>query len=58
LNAKLLQIYQPSAMATVALSTPIWGVLIAAAIGREGLAPELVLASAMVAAGIGLTTRR
>ncbi len=58
LNAKLLQIYQPSAMATVALSTPIWGVLIAAAIGREGLAPELVLASAMVAVGIGLTTRR
>ncbi|HEV8533181.1 MAG TPA: DMT family transporter [Methylomirabilota bacterium] len=58
LNAKLLRIYQPSAMATVALSTPIWGVLIAAAIGREGLAPELVLASAMVAAGIGLTTRR
>jgi drug/metabolite transporter (DMT)-like permease len=58
LNAKLLQIYQPSAMATVALSTPIWGVLIAAAIGREDLAPELVLASAMVAAGIGLTTRR
>lgn len=58
LNAKLLQIYRPSAMATVALSTPIWGVLIAAAIGREGLAPELVLASALVAAGIGLTTRR
>jgi len=58
LNAKLLQIYHPSAMATMALSTPIWGVLIAAAIGREGLAPELVLASAMVAAGIGLTTRR
>ncbi len=58
LNAKLLQIYHPSAMATMALSTPIWGVLIAAAIGREGLAPALVLASAMVAAGIGLTTRR
>lgn len=58
LNAKLLQIYRPSAMATVALSTPIWGVLIAAAIGREGLAPELVLAAALVAAGIGLTTRR
>ncbi len=58
LNAKLLQIYHPSAMATMALSTPIWGVLIAAAIGREGLAPELVLASAMVAVGIGLTTRR
>jgi drug/metabolite transporter (DMT)-like permease len=56
LNAKLLQIYQPSAMATVALSTPIWGVLIAALIGHEGLSPELLLASTMVATGIGLTT--
>jgi drug/metabolite transporter (DMT)-like permease len=56
LNAKLLQIYQPSAMATVALSTPIWGVLIAALIGHEGLSSELLLASTMVATGIGLTT--
>jgi drug/metabolite transporter (DMT)-like permease len=58
LNAKLLRIYQPSAMATVALSTPIWGVLIAAVIGHERLSPELLLASAMVATGIGLTTWR
>jgi drug/metabolite transporter (DMT)-like permease len=58
LNAKLLRIYQPSAMATVALSTPIWGVLIAAVIAREGLSPELLFASALVAAGIGLTTWR
>jgi drug/metabolite transporter (DMT)-like permease len=58
LNAKLLRIYQPSAMATVALSTPIWGVLIAAVIGHEGLSPDLLLASAMVATGIGLTTWR
>lgn len=58
LNAKLLQVYQPSAMATVALSTPIWGVLIAALIGHEGLSPELLLASTMVATGIGLTTWR
>ena len=58
LNAKLLQIYQPSAMATVALSTPIWGVLIAALIGHEGLSPGLLLASTMVATGIGLTTWR
>ena len=49
LNAKLLQIYQPSAMATVALSTPIWGVLIAALIGHEGVSPEILLASIMVA---------
>jgi drug/metabolite transporter (DMT)-like permease len=58
LNAKLLRIYQPSAMATVALSTPIWGVLIAAVIGHERLSPELLLASALVATGIGLTTWR
>ena len=30
---------RPSALATVALTTPIWGVLIAAAIGHEALAP-------------------
>ncbi len=58
LNAKLLQVYQPSAMATVALSTPIWGVLIAALIGHEGVSPEILLASIMVATGIGLTTWR
>ena len=58
LNAKLLQVYQPSAMATMALSTPIWGVLIAALIGHEGLSPGLLLASTMVATGIGLTTWR
>jgi len=45
-------------MATVALSTPIWGVLIAAVIAHEGLSPELLLASALVATGIGLTTWR
>ena len=58
LNAKLLQIYRPSALATVALTTPIWGVLVAAAIGREGLAPELLLSTLLVVAGIALTARR
>jgi drug/metabolite transporter (DMT)-like permease len=58
LNAKLLRTYQPSAMATVALSTPIWGVLIAAVIAHEGLSTELLLASALVATGIGFTTWR
>jgi drug/metabolite transporter (DMT)-like permease len=58
LNAKLLQIYRPSALATVALTTPIWGVLVAAAIGREGLAPELLLSALLVVAGIALTSRR
>ena len=58
LNAKLLQIYRPSALATVALTTPIWGVLVAAAIGHEGLAPELLLSTLLVVAGIALTARR
>jgi drug/metabolite transporter (DMT)-like permease len=58
INAQLLQIYRPSALATVALTTPIWGVLVAAAIGREELSAELLLSSLMVAAGIGLTLRR
>jgi drug/metabolite transporter (DMT)-like permease len=58
LNAKLLQIYRPSALATVALTTPIWGVLVAAAIGHEGLAPELLLSALLVVAGIALTARR
>jgi drug/metabolite transporter (DMT)-like permease len=58
LNAKLLQIYRPSALATVALTTPIWGVLVAAAIGREGLTPDLLLSALLVVAGIALTARR
>jgi drug/metabolite transporter (DMT)-like permease len=58
INARLLQIYRPSALATVALTTPIWGVLIAAAIGGEGLAPELVFSTLLVVVGIALTMRR
>jgi drug/metabolite transporter (DMT)-like permease len=42
----------------VALTTPIWGVLVAAAIGHEGLAPELLLSTLLVVAGIALTARR
>lgn len=55
MNAWLLKIHQPSALSTVALTTPIWGVLIAAAIGGEGLAPELILSTLLVVAGIALT---
>ena len=58
LNANLLQIYRPSALATVALTTPIWGVLVAAALGREGLGLELFLSTLLVVAGIALTARR
>jgi drug/metabolite transporter (DMT)-like permease len=55
MNAWLLKIYRPSALSTVALTTPIWGVLIAAAIGGEALAPELILSTLLVVAGIALT---
>ena len=58
MNAWLLKIYRPSSLSTVALTTPIWGVLIAAAIGGEGLAPELFLSALLVVAGIALTMQR
>jgi drug/metabolite transporter (DMT)-like permease len=57
-NMRLLQIYRPSALATCALTTPIFGVLASAAIAGEALTPTLLLSALMVAAGIGLTTRR
>ncbi len=52
------RIYRPSALATCALTTPIFGVLASAAIAGEALTPTLLLSALMVAAGIGLTTRR
>lgn len=58
LNAKLLQIYRPSALAAVSLTTPIWGVLVAAALRGEPLSPELVLSTLLVVAGVALTARR
>src|SRR5215510_15460746 len=58
LNAKLLQVYRPSALAAVSLTTPIWGVLVAAALGGEPLTPELVLSTFLVVAGVALTARR
>jgi drug/metabolite transporter (DMT)-like permease len=57
LNAKLLQIYRPSGLAIVSLTTPIWGVLVAAGLGGERLGPELVLSTLLVVAGIALTAR-
>jgi drug/metabolite transporter (DMT)-like permease len=57
-NLELLRIYRPSALAACALSTPIFGVLISAAIYGDELTPLLLVSSIMVAAGIGLTTRR
>lgn len=57
-NSWLLQHYRPSALAAWSLTSPIFGVLIAAAVTGDSLTPGLLLSSAMVAAGIGLTSRR
>ena len=58
MNMRLLQIYRPSALATRALTTPSFGVLASAAITGEALTPTLLPSALMVAAGIGLATRR
>ncbi len=57
-NSYLLQVYRPSALAACSLTTPIFGVLISAAVAGDPLTPTLLLSSFMVAAGIGLTIRR
>jgi drug/metabolite transporter (DMT)-like permease len=57
-NMYLLKIYRPSALAATQLTTPLFGVLIAAAVAGDRLTPILILASVMVAAGIGLASRR
>ena len=57
-NAWLLQRYRPSALAVWALTAPVLGVLIAAAVVGDALTPTLLAASVMVAAGIGLATRK
>jgi drug/metabolite transporter (DMT)-like permease len=57
-NAWLLQVYRPSALAACALTAPIFGVLIAAAAAGDPLTPTLLASSLMVAVGIGLATLR
>ncbi|MBI2529012.1 MAG: DMT family transporter [Candidatus Rokubacteria bacterium] len=57
-NTWQLEVYRPSALAACALTSPIWGVLLSAAIAGDPLTPTLLLSSLMVAAGIGLATRR
>lgn len=56
-NLWLLKRYRPSALAGFFLTTPIFGVLSAAVFAGEELTGVLILASVMVAAGIGLTSR-
>lgn len=57
-NSYLYQKYLASALATCSLTTPLFGVLIAAAVTGDRLSPLLLLSTLMVAAGIGLTVRR
>jgi len=57
-SSYLFQVYLASALATCSLTTPLFGVLIAAALTGDRLTPLLLLSSVMVAAGIGLTVRR
>ena len=57
-NSYLYKLYLASAIATCFLATPIFGVVIAAVVVGDPLSPALVVSSAMVAAGIGLTARR
>jgi drug/metabolite transporter (DMT)-like permease len=56
-NSYLYRVYLASALATCFLTTPLFGVLIAAAVTGDRLSPVLLLSSLMVAAGIGLTAR-
>ena len=57
-NAWLLQVYRPSALAVWSLSSPIWGILIAVAVTGDELTPTLLLAGLLVAVGIGVATRK
>ena len=57
-NSYLYQVYLASAIAICSLTTPLFGVLVAAVITGDRLNPLLLLSSLMVAAGIGLTVRR
>lgn len=56
-NLWLLQRYRPSALATIFLTQPIFGVIAAAIVTGDALTLEVLLASVAVAAGMGLTTR-
>jgi drug/metabolite transporter (DMT)-like permease len=55
-NAWLHQIYRPSALAICSLTSPIFGVLLAAVVAGDHLTPPLLASSVMVALGVGLAT--
>ena len=58
MNMHLMQRYRPSALAAWSLTTPIFGVLVSAVVAGDTLTPTLLFSTLMVAAGIGLTSRR
>jgi drug/metabolite transporter (DMT)-like permease len=57
-NLWLLERYRPSILATLFLTQPIFGVVAAALVTGDPITTELFVASAAVAVGIGLSTRR
>lgn len=56
-NLWLLKHYRPSALAAFFLTQPVFGVAAAAVLVGDPLSPALLVASAAVAIGIGLTSR-
>jgi drug/metabolite transporter (DMT)-like permease len=56
-NLWLLRHYRPSALAGFFLSQPLFGVLVASLVAGDPLSADLLVASAAVALGIGLTSR-
>jgi len=57
INLALLRRYRPSALSAFFLTQPIFGVVAAALVTGDPLTPDLLIACAAVAVGIGLTSR-
>jgi drug/metabolite transporter (DMT)-like permease len=56
-NLSLLRRYRPSALSAFFLTQPIFGVIAAALVAGDPITPDLLIACAAVAVGIGLTSR-
>jgi drug/metabolite transporter (DMT)-like permease len=56
-NLWLLKRYRPSALATLFLTQPIFGVLVAALVAGDPLTVQLLIACLAVVVGIGLSSR-
>jgi len=57
-NLWLLERYRPSVLATLFLTQPIFGVIAAALVTGDRLTADLFIASAAVAVGVGISSRR